>query len=87
MDYGMIGFLAFMMFFATSAAHAGRFYFRTDGDKHLILLPIAVTIVNFLVIKAVASTESTMSIVIMLTGFSVGIAAQIMRSQPEPSRA
>jgi hypothetical protein len=85
-DYGAIGFLAFMTFFATSAAHAGRFYFRADDDKKLILLPIAVTIVNFLVIKAVASTESSMPIVIMMAGFSLGLAAQIMKSQPERSQ-
>ncbi len=81
LDYGYIGFLAFMMFFMTSAAHAARFYFRTRDDDQLILLPIAVAIVNFVVIKAVASTESSMPIVIMLAGFAVGMAAQIMKSQ------
>ncbi len=81
LEYGYIGFLAFMMFFATSAAHAVRFYFRTRNDDQLILLPIAVAIVNFVVIKMVASTESSMPIVIMLAGFAVGMAAQIIKSQ------
>jgi O-antigen ligase len=86
LDYGVIGFLAFMMFFATSAAHAIRYYFRTDDEGQLILLPIAVTITSFLFIKSVASTELSMPIVIMLAGFSLGIAAQIMKTQPAPGR-
>ena len=86
-DYGLIGFIAFMMFFATSAFHAGRFYFRTDDENQLILLPIAMAIIKFLAVKAVASTESSMPIVIMLVGFSFGMAARIMKSQPERNQA
>ena len=82
-----LGFIAFMMFFATSAFHAGRFYFRTDDENQLILLPIAMAIIKFLAVKAVASTESSMPIVIMLVGFSFGMAARIMKSQPERNQA
>lgn len=81
LEYGFIGFFAFMIFFMSCAAHSARFYFRTEDEDQRLLLPIAVAIFNFIIIKAVASTESSMPIVIMMAGFAVGMAAQIMKSQ------
>lgn len=89
LDYGFIGFLAFMMFFLSSAAHAVRYYFKANDEQQLILLPIGVAIVNFVVIKAVASTEVLMPVTIMLAGFAIGIAAHIIKNGagPAPGRA
>ena len=89
LDYGFIGFLAFMMFFLSTSAHAARYYFKTDDEQQFILLPIAVAIFNFVVIKAVASTESSMPIIVMLAGFAIGIAAHIIKTgaSPAPGRA
>lgn len=89
LDYGFIGFLAFMMFFLSTAAHAVRYYFKANDEQHLILLPIGVAIVNFVVIKAVASTEALMPVVIMLAGFAIGISAHIIKNGagPAPGRA
>lgn len=89
MDYGFIGFLAFMMLFLSISAHSARFYFKAEDERQLILLPIAISILNFVIIKAVASTESSMPVVIMLAGFAMGITAHIIKNGagPAPGRA
>ena len=79
LDSGIIGFTLYLAFFLGSAWLAAREAMRAPGDRELrLLMPLAVTLVGFVVVKGVLSQDANHPLVFFFAG---AIAALIHRSR------
>lgn len=85
LDYGFLGFTLYLAFFLRSAWTGGSSAFRSRSKdtELLIAMPLAVSILNFIVIKAVFSQEDNHPIAYMM---AAGCLALAYRSRLETAR-
>jgi hypothetical protein len=74
LDTGILGFAIYLAFFLGTAWIAAREVVRSPGDRELrLLMPLAVTLVGFVVIKAVLSQDANHPLMFFLTGAVVAL--------------
>lgn len=74
LDYGFLGFIAFYGLFARSSWAATKELLKGDLSPELrLLLPIAVSLINFIVVKSVLSQEANHPLPYMLIGAALGL--------------
>jgi O-antigen ligase len=79
LDTGLLGLIAYLTFFLGSAWLATRQVVRAPGDRELrLLMPLAVTLVAYIIVKAVLSQDANHPVVFFMAG---AIAALIHRSR------
>jgi hypothetical protein len=79
LDTGILGFAVYIAFFLGSAWLAAREVVLSPGDREQrILMPLSVTLVGFVVVKAVLSQDANHPLMFFLTG---AVAALIHRSR------
>lgn len=73
LDYGFIGFLAFMALIGMAIWFGFRAYTKARSPETLLLAPIMIALTNFLIIKSAASTESHMPVIFILIGCLIAL--------------
>jgi O-Antigen ligase len=73
LDYGPIGFLAFVFLFTTTAWYGYDIYMNSENEEQDLAGPLAVGLINFVVIKLVLSSELNVPIAFLFTGAIVGL--------------
>jgi hypothetical protein len=87
MDYGVLGTLCFIVFFASAAWYAGRTYIGSTSTDEEIAGPIAAAIVAFLFSKYGLSQEELHHIVFAMAGIAVALTwrqSQQLKTVPRP---
>lgn len=74
LEYGFVGFAAFVTVFFGQLFVGLRLYLRALPGTESLSGPISIALLNFIVIKAVSSTEFNMPLVFVLLGFMIAIA-------------
>ncbi|MDQ2878625.1 MAG: O-antigen ligase family protein [Pseudomonadota bacterium] len=74
LEYGVLGYAAFMAMFLTPLFVGLKLYLRALPGEESMAGPIAIALLNFIVIKAVSSTEFNMPLAFVLLGFLVAVA-------------
>ncbi|WP_426166374.1 O-antigen ligase family protein [Sandarakinorhabdus sp. DWP1-3-1] len=87
MDYGPIGFVCFLLIFASVVWFGFKAYLAAATPDQDMAAPLAVGLLNFLVIKSVLSAELNIPIAFMMTGFVVGLMYQQQRAGLVPPPA
>lgn len=90
LDYGFLGLATFVGMFAAPLWYGSRLYFNTTDKDEELALPLAVGLFNFVVIKAVLSSEGNIPLAFCLLGFLVGLGwlhkhGDTVVEQPAPS--
>jgi hypothetical protein len=83
LDYGVLGLITFVSLFGVIIWKGFRGYNRAKTEEFLLLAPITVALFNFLVIKAVSSTEFNMPIALILVGCALGLIGRQNRMDAE----
>lgn len=74
LDYGILGFIGYMGFMFSGAIAGLKTYFRTDDDELLLAGPLAIAILNSVVIKMVLSQEQMQPLIFMMMGALMALA-------------
>lgn len=69
LEYGVIGFFSFMALFGSQLYYGLRMFLIADPGEETLVGPTTVALLNFLVIKAVLSSEFNIPIAFILLGF------------------
>ena len=69
LDYGFLGFFAFIAMFSGQFVPGIRLFMTSDDGEESLSGPIVVALINFLVIKAVLSSEFNISLAFIFLGF------------------
>ncbi len=85
LDYGFLGLVFFFALFAVVIWHGFKLHNRARTEEQLLIGPIIVALLNFIIIKSVASTEANIPLVMIFIGCVLGLAsrqAQIDAADP-----
>ena len=74
LEYGLVGYAAFMVMFATQVVYGLRLYLNALPGAESLVGPATIALLNFIVIKAVSSTEFNMPLAFVLLGFVFAVA-------------
>jgi hypothetical protein len=88
LEYGVIGFIAWLGMWLGGAAQATRWSFKDGSDEGRMLPIMAAWLVSFVVIKGVLSQEDSHGLAYMMLGMVVGMswrAAQRVRQVERPA--
>ncbi len=86
LEYGVLGFAAFMIMFGSIGWFGFKTFNNAVNDDQDMAGPLAIGILNFLVIKGVLSSEINIPIAFMMTGLVVGLMWQQSKA-PAPAAA
>lgn len=78
LDYGILALPVFILLFALPAWYAFRTYTEARDDETMLVAPLAMGLINFIVIKAVLSSEGNMPVAFVFLGCIMGL---ILRHQ------
>jgi hypothetical protein len=73
LEFGVIGFLVYYGLMALSAGQAAAYGVRSGNDETALLIPVAVTLVNFIIVKAVFSQIDSHAVIFMMLGMTVAL--------------
>ncbi len=89
LEYGIIGFLVYYAMFAIATWKAGVTTLRATDPEILYLAPLAIAMVNFIIIKSVFSQQENHPLVFAMLGMIVALVARQRaqdRQAPRPIR-
>ena len=78
LEYGFVGFIAFVALFAGQVVVALRLYLDAEGEETLVG-PATIAMLNFVVIKSVLSSEFNMPLAFVFLGFLFAVAVRQRR--------
>ena len=73
LDYGFLGFFSFLAMFGGQFIPGVRLFMTSEDGEESLSGPIVVALINFLVIKAVLSSEFNISMAFIFLGFLFGL--------------
>ena len=73
LEYGLIGFVAFMLLFGAQLIWGLKMYLVADPGENTYAGPATIALLNFLVIKSVLSSEFNMPLAFVFLGFLFAI--------------
>lgn len=83
-DYGFVGFIIYFGIFIAAIFEVARLVIsktlRQADEEASLIIPAAIAIVNFVVIKSVFSQEDNHSTVFMILGMIIALSARLKRS-------
>ncbi len=74
LEYGVVGFAAFIAMFGGQAWYGARMYFAAAPGEEDFAGPVTIALLNFLVIKSVLSSEFNMPLAFIFLGMLTAIA-------------
>jgi len=82
-EYGVIGFLVYYGFFALAVFYALKFKLESPRDvrDYDFLIPLAIAIANFFVIKSVFSQQDNHPVPFMYVGMIVALGARVLQDR------
>lgn len=84
LELGIIGFIAYYAFFIRGIWIASESVVKTGGKGEIgLLLPLSISLINYVIVKAVLSQDANHPLVFMMMG---GIVALVYRSRTTHSR-
>jgi hypothetical protein len=85
LDYGIIGLIAFVAMFTVSAYTASKHAFSTQKREPELelLIPLAIAMVVFLVIKAVFAQDDNHPLVFMMMGILAALSYRVRQLEPQ----
>lgn len=83
LEYGLIGFILYFGIFVAAVVYAVRSLMRARTDEEFYLLPLAVSLIVFLVIKSVFSQEAGHPLAFMMAGAVCALTFRVTRSNQE----
>lgn len=87
LDYGPLGLLFFLALFIVVIWFGFRAHDRARTPEMKLLAPMTVALLNFVIIKSVASTEINFPIVFIMTGCILGLIYRQRADAPAPEAA
>ena len=76
LEYGLIGFVAFMLMFGVQLIWGLKMYLAAEPGDESYAGPVTIALLNFLVIKSVLSSEFNMPLAFVFLGFLFAIAVR-----------
>lgn len=76
LELGVIGFFVYFGIFLVAIWQSGKIIFRTKDEETRYLLPIAIVLSNFVVIKSVFSQVENHPLIFMILGIAVALIAR-----------
>ena len=68
LDYGILGFISYFGFCISGAIRGLKTYFRSDDDELMLSGPLAIAVLNSVVIKLVLSQEQMQPLLFLFMG-------------------
>ncbi len=81
LELGIIGFIVYYAIFGYTVWRSGRNLFDARDPDTLTLLPIAIALINFVLVKSVFSLETNHPLVFAMLGASVGLAYRLQQEK------
>lgn len=82
LEYGIVGFVAYMAFFLLAALIGARLFIETQDDELKLAGPAAVALVSYIIVKYVLSQDENQMLAFMLVGAILGLSARAARWRP-----
>jgi hypothetical protein len=76
LDYGFLGLLFFFALFALVIWHGFKLHNQARTEEQLLMGPIIASLLNFIIIKSVASTEANIPLMMIFIGCVLGLASR-----------
>ncbi len=76
LDYGPLGLIAFYLFFATAIVAGAKIGLQSRKPESALLLPLSISLIVFLVVKTVYSSEATHAVPFMMMGAMCALIAR-----------
>ena len=74
LDYGVLGLAVFLALFAVTIWIGLRLYRRAQTEEEQLIAPLTIGLINFIIVKAVMSTEINLPVAFIMIGAVVGLA-------------
>jgi hypothetical protein len=89
LDYGILGLISFVAMFGVSAYTASKHSFTTieKGPEEELLIPLAICMVSFLVIKTVFAQDDNHALVFMMMGVLTALTHRVRQLHPAAAAA
>ena len=89
LDYGVLGFLIYYCAFLLAAGKSTQaaLTFETSDHDIALLAPIAISLVNYIVIKSVFSNEENHPLVFIMAGMALAMMSRIQRQAKPAERS
>lgn len=81
LELGVVGFIVYYSIFGFTIWRSGRSLFDARDPDTLTLLPIAIALTNFVLVKSVFSLETNHPLVFAMLGASVGLAYRLQQEK------
>ena len=82
LEFGIVGFVLFIALFGSGIFRAGTTFIRDESDERWMLVPAAISLVNFVVIKSVLSQQGNHPLAFMILGLVCALHWRLMASKP-----
>jgi len=76
LDYGPLGLIVFYSFFATAIVPGAKIGLQSRNAESALLLPLSISLIVFLVVKTVYSSEATHAVPFMMMGAMCALIAR-----------
>ncbi len=86
LEFGVIGFIVYYAIWVTGIARGARLMFRANDPETDLILPIAISLCNFLVIKSILSVQENHPLMFALLGAVAAISYRIATERPPAAR-
>lgn len=81
LEFGIVGFIVYYGMFAIAVFNGGKYYLRARSEDEKFLIPLAVSLINFLVIKSIFSQQENHPLAFCFLGALVALCARVQQSQ------
>ncbi|MCE7798535.1 O-antigen ligase family protein [Sphingobium sufflavum] len=82
LEYGVVGFLLYYGMFLYAIYLAGRTIFRVNSAEAFNLVPLAITLVNFIVIKSIFAQQENHPLIFIILGAIIATMWRIEKQTP-----
>ncbi|QWC56612.1 hypothetical protein F7D01_05445 [Erythrobacter sp. 3-20A1M] len=83
LEFGVIGFLVYFGIFLSSASYGARNLFNYRTSEQLLLIPLMISVTNFVIIKTVFAQQENHPLLFMFLGAITALCWQIRKAQQQ----